>query len=135
MRQYDRVLEAKRNSRRTVADAINVLRKTANFNEHDHATIRVVGLKLAAVVTAPDGGEDSKIEWADGPERTRCLPSRHTQFQLKASDLTPADAGGEVLTAKGEVKPMGREAQHEYPSTWPKAQKIWFGVSMARRSP
>ena len=64
------------------------------------------GIHVAAVVTAPDGGEDAKIEWADGPKRTRFLPSRHTQFQLKASDLTPADAGGEVLTAKGEVKPM-----------------------------
>jgi DNA-binding transcriptional regulator YiaG len=66
------------------------------------------GIHVAAVVTAPDGGEDAKIEWTDGPERTRFLPSRHTQFQLKASGLTPAAAGGEVLTAKGEVKPMVR---------------------------
>jgi DNA-binding transcriptional regulator YiaG len=68
------------------------------------------GIHVAAEVTAPDGGEDAKIEWADGPERTRFLPSRQTQFQLKASDLTPADAGGEVLTAKGEVKPMVQAA-------------------------
>lgn len=68
------------------------------------------GIHVAAVVTAPDGGEDAKIEWSEGPERTRFLPSRHTQFQLKASDLTPAEAGGEVLTAKGEVKPMVRAA-------------------------
>jgi DNA-binding transcriptional regulator YiaG len=68
------------------------------------------GIHVAAVVTAPDGGEDAKIEWADGPERTRFLPSRHTQFQLKASDLTPAEAGSEVLTAKGEVKAMVRAA-------------------------
>ena len=29
---------------------------------------------------------------------------------MKASDLTPAEAGGEILTAKGEVKPMLRAA-------------------------
>jgi hypothetical protein len=68
------------------------------------------GIHVAAVVTAPDGGEDAKIEWVEGPQRTRFLPSRYTQFQLKASDLTPADAGREVLTAKGDVKPMVRAA-------------------------
>lgn len=68
------------------------------------------GIHVAAVVTAPDGGEDAKIEWSGGPGRTRFLPSRHTQFQLKASELTPGDAGREVLTAKGDVKPMVRAA-------------------------
>jgi DNA-binding transcriptional regulator YiaG len=68
------------------------------------------GIHVAAVVTAPDGGEDAKIEWSGGPERTRFLPARYSQFQLKASELTPAEAGGEVLTAKGDVKPMVRAA-------------------------
>ena len=68
------------------------------------------GIYVAAVITAPDGGEDAKIEWSDGPERTRFLPSRHTQFQLKASDLTPAEAGAEVLNSKASVKPMVRAA-------------------------
>jgi DNA-binding transcriptional regulator YiaG len=64
------------------------------------------GIHVAAVVTAPDGGEDAKIEWTDGPERTKFLPARYTQVQLKASEISPSDAGEEVLTAKGEVKPM-----------------------------
>jgi hypothetical protein len=64
------------------------------------------GIHVAAVVTAPDGGEDAKIEWTDGPDRTAFLPSRYSQFQLKASDLSPAEAGDEVLTGKGAVKPM-----------------------------
>jgi DNA-binding transcriptional regulator YiaG len=68
------------------------------------------GIHVAAVVTAPDGGEDAKIQWKDGPARTRYLPSRYTQIQLKASELTPADAADEVLTAKGQVKPMVRAA-------------------------
>src|SRR5262249_47275687 len=68
------------------------------------------GIHVAAVVTAPDGGEDAKIEWSGGPERTRFLPARHSQFQLKASELTPAEAGGEVLSAAGEIKPMVRAA-------------------------
>lgn len=68
------------------------------------------GIHVAAVVTAPDGGEDAKIEWSGGPERTRFLPARHSQFQLKAAELTPADAGSEVLAAAGEIKPMVRAA-------------------------
>jgi putative zinc finger/helix-turn-helix YgiT family protein len=68
------------------------------------------GIHVSAVITAPDGGEDAKIEWADGPERTKFIPARYTQFQLKASDLSPAEAGAEVLTAKGDVKPMVRVA-------------------------
>lgn len=68
------------------------------------------GIHVSAVITAPDGGEDASIKWAGGPDRTKCLPSRYCQFQLKAGDLTPAEAGAEVLTAKGEVKPMVREA-------------------------
>src|SRR5258708_2837981 len=68
------------------------------------------GIHVAAVVTAPDGGEDAKIEWADGPDRTTFLPSRYSQFQLKTSDLSPADAGNEVLTGKRAVKPMVKGA-------------------------
>lgn len=68
------------------------------------------GIHVSAVITAPDGGEDAKIEWHDGPSRTKFLPSRHCQFQLKAGDLSPADAGAEPLAASGEIKPMVRSA-------------------------
>jgi DNA-binding transcriptional regulator YiaG len=66
------------------------------------------GIHVAAVITAPDGGEDAKIEWSGGPERTKFLPSRHTQLQLKATQLTPSEASAEVLNARSDVKPMVR---------------------------
>src|SRR5882724_8226828 len=74
------------------------------------AALPMDGIHVAAVITAPDGGEDAKIEWTGGPPRTKFLPRRHCQFQLKGADLSPADAGNEVLTAGGEVKPMVRAA-------------------------
>jgi DNA-binding transcriptional regulator YiaG len=68
------------------------------------------GIHVAAVITAPDGGEDAKIEWAGGPERTKWLPARYTQIQLKVGATTPAEAANEVVNPKGKLKPMIRAA-------------------------
>jgi hypothetical protein len=67
------------------------------------------GIHVAAHITVGDGGEDARIEWRDGPERTRFLPSRLTQFQLKATNVTPSAAGRDVLTPKGAVQPMVKD--------------------------
>lgn len=67
-------------------------------------------IHVADNVDAPDGGEDGRIQWQGGPEKTRFLPNRFTQFQLKTGDISPAAAGKEVLTKAGEVKPMVRSA-------------------------
>ena len=66
------------------------------------------GIHVAGNVTAPDGGEDGRIEWTGGPDRTAFLPSRLVQFQLKAGKISPAAAGREILARKGEVKDMVR---------------------------
>lgn len=68
------------------------------------------GIHVAANITAADGGEDARIQWQGGPVRTRFLPNRISQFQLKAGPITPAEAGADVLTPAGEVKPMVRDA-------------------------
>jgi DNA-binding transcriptional regulator YiaG len=68
------------------------------------------GIHVAATITAPDGGEDARIEWSDGPARTANLPERLSQFQLKASEVSPAQAAAEVLTSKVAIKPMVRSA-------------------------
>ena len=68
------------------------------------------GIHVAANVTAADGGEDSRIEWQNGPDRTKFLPSRIAQFQLKAGPISPAQAGADVVTPTGEVKSMVRDA-------------------------
>ncbi|ULK98505.1 type II toxin-antitoxin system MqsA family antitoxin [Bradyrhizobium sp. I71] len=68
------------------------------------------GIHVAANITAADGGEDARIQWQGGPIRTKFLPNRVSQFQLKAGRITPAEAGADVLTTAGDVKPMVRDA-------------------------
>ena len=68
------------------------------------------GIHVASRVTAPDGGEDARIEWQGGPERTGFLPNRFCQFQLKTGDIAPKEAGEEVLTRENKLKPMVQEA-------------------------
>ena len=66
------------------------------------------GIHVSSNVTAPDGGEDGRIEWQGGVGRTPHLPCRFNQFQLKAGPITPAQAGKDVLR-RGQVKPMVRK--------------------------
>ena len=68
------------------------------------------GIHVASRVTAPDGGEDARIEWQGGPERTSFLPNRFCLFQLKTGDISPSKAGKEVLTKENQLKPMIRKA-------------------------
>ena len=65
------------------------------------------GIHVSSNIAAADGGEDGRISWQGGPERTEFLPSRLCQFQLKAGGIQPTRAGREVLV-RGEVKPMVR---------------------------
>lgn len=76
----------------------------AEAQAHDLPT---EGIHVSDNIHAPDGGEDGRIEWQGGPERTLYLPSRINQFQLKSGQVTPAKAASDVLQ-NGEVKPMVR---------------------------
>ena len=62
------------------------------------------GIHVTASIHIADGGEDGRIEWTGGPDRTPFIPSRLCQFQLKAGSIGPKAAGREVLTRKGVVK-------------------------------
>ena len=64
------------------------------------------GIHVADITDAPDGGEDGRITWEGGPERTRFLPSRRCQFQLKSGRVQPKQAGREILDKDGAVKDM-----------------------------
>ena len=68
------------------------------------------GIHVAASIHTADGGEDGRIEWTGGPDRTRFLPSRLCQFQSKAGSIGPKTAGRGVLTRQGAVKDMVRSA-------------------------
>ena len=67
------------------------------------------GIHVAAEITVGDGGEDARIAWSGGPDHTPHLPRRLTQFQLKATKLSPAAAATEVRTSNRALKPMVRE--------------------------
>lgn len=68
-------------------------------------------IHVAGSITAPDGGEDGRISWNEGLERTPFLPSRLNQFQVKSGQVTPTGAAKEVLTRRTrEVKDMIRSA-------------------------
>lgn len=62
------------------------------------------GLHVAAKITVSDDGEDARIEWEHGPERTKFLSNRLNQFQLKAGPIPPKKAGNEVLKTDGTIK-------------------------------
>ena len=68
------------------------------------------GIHVAGSITTPDGGEDGRITWTEGPLRTSFLPSRFSQFQVKARQVAPAAAAHDVVGRNGEVKPMVRSA-------------------------
>lgn len=74
--------------------------------EAHSAGLPMDGIHVAARITVGDGGEDARIEWSGGPSQTPFIPARLTQYQLKATSVTPAVAGRDVLTPSGDVKPM-----------------------------
>ena len=47
------------------------------------------GIHVAGSITTPDGGEDGRITWTEGPPQTLFLPSRFCQFQVKAGKVGP----------------------------------------------
>ena len=80
--------------------------------EAQESDIPLDGIHVSGEPSAPDGGEDARIEWRDGPPRTGFLPGRLCQFQLKTGKISPAKAGKEVLDSldsKELLKPMIRE--------------------------
>jgi hypothetical protein len=50
-------------------------------------------------ISVPDGGEDGRIQWEGGPEKTDFVPKRFTIFQSKATAMGPADCRKELLTS------------------------------------
>ena len=73
----------------------------------------VDGVHVAGNIYTPDGGEDGRIEWTGGPERTPVLPSRLCQFQLKSGPVSPSVAAKDVITSEGGVKEMVQGALSE----------------------
>ncbi len=63
------------------------------------------GIKVPSNINVPDGGEDGRIKWEAGPEKTAWIPSAFTMFQCKAKDLAPKSCYEEVLLPKEPDSP------------------------------
>ena len=88
-------------------DLARLLDRLLRSEAHTHA-LPNPDIHVAGNIDARDGGEDGRITWEGGPERTEMLPRRMCQFQLKSGDLRPSTIGAEVLTPSGVIKPMVR---------------------------
>src|SRR6185437_7007759 len=70
-----------------------------------HAEARGAGLPLGGVhvpaqITIPDGGEDGRMLWSGGADRTDYLLRRFTAFQAKATGITEASLTAETHAGK-----------------------------------
>jgi hypothetical protein len=67
-------------------------------------------------ISVPDGGQDARISWRGGPERSAYCPSRLTLFQAKATEMPRSQCRAAVLHKRGDreqVLPLINEALHE----------------------
>ena len=71
------------------------------------------GIHVSSEISAPDGGEDARIEWLNGSKRTRFLPNRLCVFQLKTGAVSPGQAESEVLDSRNQIKPRIRKVLEE----------------------
>ena len=76
-----------------------------------HAEAQAHGIPQMAVgvgfnICTSDGGEDGRIQWEDGPEKTNYLPSRFVQFQCKATQMGPKQCAKELVAKNKTIKLM-----------------------------
>ena len=67
-------------------------------------------VQVALNIRVSDGGEDGRIKWSGGIERTSFIPNRFTQFQNKATTMTPAECANELVASDGTIKTMVLES-------------------------
>ena len=75
----------------------DILRRLLNLEATKFGVYKS-GISVALNINTADGGIDGTIKWDNGPERTDHIPCRNVMYQCKATKMTPAAAGKEVLT-------------------------------------
>lgn len=58
-------------------------------------------------INVADGGEDARIKWQEGVEKTDWIPNRFTLFQCKATNMSPAECKKEIIK-NNSIKLKGR---------------------------
>ncbi len=76
------------------------------FLEADSHKLPDCLIHVSLKTDVPDGGEDGRIEWKDGPTHTKNIPSRLSIWQCKATVIEPADCKQEILAATNKLKPQ-----------------------------
>lgn len=87
----------------------DVLRRLL-FLETASADIPSSSIGVPMKIYVSDDGEDGRVQWQGGPERTDWLPNRFTLFQCKATDMTPEKCRKEVrISGASQLKPQVEE--------------------------
>jgi len=84
------------------------LLKQLLYLEAEHHGIPRSAPSVPIQISVPDGGEDGRIQWEDGPEKTDFIPQRFTIFQCKAQKMSPAQCANEVAP-RNALKPQVKE--------------------------
>lgn len=87
---------------------VKVLRKLLNLEANKFA-IPQSAANVYLNINDPDGGEDGRIKWENGPQKTVWIPNRFTIFQSKAQTLSPEDCKKEILNSKKKIKSKVKE--------------------------
>jgi hypothetical protein len=57
-------------------------------------------IHVSANINTADGGEDGRIKWQAGVDKTIYFPSRFVVFQCKAGDMPPSECKDEILRSE-----------------------------------
>lgn len=94
----------------TNPEQLTELLRTLLYTEAKKNLIPAFSVHVPLKINVPDGGEDGRIEWSEGPDNTDFIPDRLTLFQCKAGTLSQADCKNELLLKdKTELKPRVKE--------------------------
>jgi len=73
--------------------------------------IPLSGVHVPVEINVADGGEDGRIKWEGGVDRTDFLPKRVTMFQVKARRMNPQACYAEVLQDDEKKRLKGQVAK------------------------
>ncbi len=94
--------------RLTDIQIVELLRRLLNSELRKNSISLIAGV-APAQITIPDGGEDGRVTWHNGPARTDFIPSRYAIFQCKKSVSSPAQLKKEVWSKSSQGTGKARE--------------------------
>lgn len=94
------------------AQLTNLLLRLLNLEALKNG-IPLSDVRVPLNITIGDGGEDGRIKWSDGIEKTDNIPSRFSIFQVKATGMGPEKCKAELFTSTGEIKPKIKSVASE----------------------